>query len=240
MKDNILIKPIFRYRSDNPEHTIDEIKNNYIYFSNKEQLNDPYDGNERLLEINLKEEKLLDYLKVLKLDVEQFSSTEDLKYFLDNTKKEYLNKFGIACFTISPTNMSLWANYSNNNKGICIEYNIQEDESFFKNLRPIEYLAEYESIDLDLFGNFSELKTILHRKLKLWEHEYELRLLKDLPGKYKVNSNAIKKIIFGLRAEDKFKSKVIETVKKYQPHIQLYNSRLSKDGFAIELAEIKI
>ena len=70
---------IFRYRPDS-KYSNDEIENNYIYFSNREELNDPYYCIGRLIELTDKAAELEKTYRIL------------LNNFFDPISKQYFQK----------------------------------------------------------------------------------------------------------------------------------------------------
>lgn len=241
---------LFRYRSNN-EYTIDEIKNSNIYFADRDKLNDPFDASHKLIDIN-KDVKLIDKSKEFiknklhdKLEAKYFESifSENNRFlnFIEGGLNEFINKTGIACFTISPVNIMLWAMYANNHQGICIQYNTDNDDFFFKGIRAVKYVDKLSKIDYSVgLGDSKAISNVFFTKLGLWKNEYEVRLIKTPSGIYKFNSDAIRSIIFGLRSTDEFRNQIIEVVKLYQPHIKLYNSELLDDGFGLQFRKIII
>lgn len=71
----------FRYRSNNG-HTIDEIENNYIYFANRDQLNDPFDSSPAY--ISMSESK--NELELLRAEMLKLNDEVVLKNYLDGSK----------------------------------------------------------------------------------------------------------------------------------------------------------
>lgn len=240
---------LFRYRPDN-DFTIDEIKNNYIFFSNVNNLNDPLDGNYKMLNPVLQEEKYSDYIQFfidtlgknasfykesiayLKTNYPDVTSIEKL---VSQNIHGYINKFGIACFSVACNNFMLWAHYTNNHQGVCIQYNTELDQDFFDELYPIVYVNEFPKIDFNIEDGFQPFRKMFYTKLKMWEREYEIRLLKEKSGRYIVRPEAIRSIVFGLKAKKDFKNRIIEAVKECQQHIEIYDSELMKNGSGLTL-----
>src|SRR5690606_41239683 len=83
---------LFRYRS-NSEFTIDELENNYIYFSDREELNDPYDSIPNLINLTNDKEELK---KSYNLTLENFKDPVSKSYFTRkstaDTVKELMNE----------------------------------------------------------------------------------------------------------------------------------------------------
>ncbi|PNW27228.1 hypothetical protein [Formosa algae] len=139
---------VFRYRPNN-DYTLDEIKESYIYFQKRELLNDPLDSTPDLIDL-----KYIDTEKLLKLFeklvgkekrqfIEQKFNTKQLEEIARVSVPKFINKHGIACFSMLPgINMPLLANYANHHKGLYLQYNIDLDSNFFKNIRLMNYQKE--------------------------------------------------------------------------------------------------
>lgn len=241
---------LFRYRTDNT-NTLDELRNNYIYFPSNEKLNDPFDANSEMLEISkdgAELQKFYDLMLSQILDInsrkyfqETFKNNPlDLYHYVNNNKKNFIANFGIACFTMSEINLLLWATYANNHQGLCIQYNVKFDLDFFNGIRKVEYFDKFEKINYLLATNQGAFQDVFFRKFSLWEKEFEYRLIKINTGKYEHNPLAIRNIIFGFRAKDEFKSQVIEIVKNKYPHVKLYQPILFKESFEVAFQELII
>lgn len=238
---------VFRYRTDS-KFAIDEIKNNYIFFPNREQLNDPFDASSKLLNVKCNPENYENYMElfiskisddlVLRHFKNKMKNTNDFEKLINENLEEFMNHFGIACFSTYLLNFMLWGNYANNYKGLCIQYNTDFDREYFKGLRPVEYFQEFKQMDFDINSDFSEFATSFYMKNQLWREEYEIRLLKAKTGKYSCNKYAIRSVILGLRIESDFKEEVIEMIRNFQPHVKIYDSILMKEGFGLTLTEI--
>jgi len=241
---------VFRYRQNN-ENTLLEIENSNIFFPNKEKLNDPFDANHQMLNIERDDIEFENFFKVL---LEQFkdpkakdyfkrtfeNKPDDLYAYVNNSIKDFCSSFGIACFTISPVNIMLWATYANNHQGLCIQYNTDLDEKFFKTMRPMEYIDKFQKIDYLPATEPGKYLDLFYKKLELWRNEYELRLLKDKAGLYTFNSLAIRSIAFGLRCSDEYKNRVVKIVKEKHSHIKLYETNILNNTYGLSFTEILI
>lgn len=110
---------VFRYRRDN-DFTLQEIKDSYIYFQKRGLLNDPFDSIPDLVDLkcihidNLHKafEKLVGKQKT-EFIVKKISRKR-LEETVRNSIPKFINKRGIACFSMLPgVNMPLLANYAN-------------------------------------------------------------------------------------------------------------------------------
>lgn len=222
---------LFRYRADN-DYTLDEIENSYIYFSERESLNDPFDSSPDL--INFTSDKI-DPDAYLQLFRKYFTSEKDKMYFDKNysieeliklTKEyipKYLNEFGISCFSMFPyINMTLWANYANNHKGICLQFNYENDIEFFQGWRVVKYFEELKQIEYNPTENESQLMDVFYIKDKNWSYEKEVRLVKMKKGKVNFKKKSLRNIICGYKTDIEYIDKIINICKKEHPSIGVY------------------
>lgn len=70
-------------------------------------------------------------------------------------------------------NPTLWGYYANGFKGVAIEVEVKVNER----IKPVRYISSIHSEDYRT--NTRDVKEILTRKLKSWEHEDEFRFLVD-------------------------------------------------------------
>jgi hypothetical protein len=241
---------VFRYRQNN-ENTLLEIINNNIYFPNNEKLNDPFDASYQM--INFKKDNI-ELQKLYHLLQEKCSNPiardylrktyenkpDDLYDLVSNAFRDFCCNFGIACFTITPLNIMLWANYANNHQGICIQYNTDLDKEFFKSIRPIDYIDKFQKIDYYPATEPEKYTELFYKKLEIWRSEYELRLIKAKHGFYTFNPLVIRSIAFGLRCPDEYKSQIIKIIKEKHNHIKLYETNILNDTYGLSFREILI
>ena len=128
--------------------------------------------------------------------------------------------------TVTPVHIMLWAIYADNHEGICIQYDKTKDESFFKGVRRIDYVEKLEIIDYEPITNPNASNDIFYRKLNIWEKEFEVRLVKPVTGKQKINPDCVRSIALGLRAKDEYIEKVIDIVRRKYKHATLYQTEI--------------
>jgi hypothetical protein len=186
---------ICRYRPNN-EFTLDEIENSYIFFSNRNSLNDPFDSSPNLIRfINSDKEKYSDFVRNIitnQKDKEKFDSKFTPEILIKETIEsipEYINKIGIACFSTHPINMILWANYSNNHKGVCLQFDTNCDDYFFEKIRYMKYSEKLETNNFDPLNDEFEITDIFFKKDINWSKEEEIRLLNIETGKVHFEKN---------------------------------------------------
>lgn len=234
---------LFRYRKAN-EFSLDELENSYIYFPSSGELNDPFDVSCMTLNLTKEDsemEKLYRQMleespnELVKAYIKRnYENKPDIlrKLVFDNTAK-FISSHGIACFTVTPIHVVLWAYYANH-EGICIQYDTNRDESFFKGARRVDYVENFEKINYEPISNPKVSNDIFYKKLNLWEKEFEVRLVKSGTGKHKVNPECVRSIILGLQAKDDYIEKVIDIVKRKYKHAILYQAEVMTEtvGFS--------
>lgn len=230
---------LFRYRKAN-SFTLDELENSYIYFPSSTELNDPFDVSHNTLSLtkeDLEMEKL--YNQLLELSPNDLTKAyvkrnyenkpHILRELVVNGTEKFIATYGIACFTVTPIHVVLWAYYASH-EGICIQYDTTRDELFFKGARRVDYVAQLEKINYEPITNPKVTNDIFYKKLNLWEKEFEIRLVKSGTGKHKVNPEAVRSIILGLQAKDDYIEKVIDIVKRKYKHATLYQAEVMTES----------
>lgn len=131
-----------------------------------------------------------------------------------------INKYGVACGSITETCPVMWGHYGNNHSGVCLKYefyNANEEQNicFSKddNLEIVE--VEYSDSPLDIFNyNYEELKglifTIFKTKCEKWAYEKEVRLINNSQGLLKINNKCVKQIIFGCKTTPKDRYSILK------------------------------
>lgn len=244
MNDNI-----FRYRTDNTR-VLEELSENYIYFTNREKLNDPFDCYPNMIQVNEDVNELLSsFSKRVESDYSLSASQrkEIIDYFSQNpkellsltviSKEKTLNSMGFACFSKQATNLLMWSHYSNFHRGICLEFDTTLDKNFFKYLSGMDYLEEMPKFIFPAKKESEIFEKVLTTKHKCWDSEEELRLVRDEYGSYKFNPTCLRNIYFGLKAEETFIQQVISSTRNY-PHLNHYRSSPSRDKFGLTFEKI--
>lgn len=91
---------------------INSLSDQYLFFSNPNNFNDPFDSN-------------LNYL----LDKKILWSSGNSK--LEDAIKTTKNRLGICCFSESHDNLHMWSHYADSHTGLCIGYDIDVIEEYF-------------------------------------------------------------------------------------------------------------
>lgn len=218
---------------------INQIEKKEYWLSTYKNLNDPFE----LKSLFLEEEKI----------ISKGYPLETIKIIKDMI----LDSILIGCFTTDKSNMPMWAHYSNNHKGFCIEFDIKDPTYFY----PVSYentrisasnifmnLIYYcEKARLDDINNEEiemwkqNMEIILHSfciKDKSWKYENEYRIL-NIAEKYTKSGKVIKmkdlgidikSIYIGIDCAQDYRNKLIEVAKKMDINIyEMYVNEISNE-----------
>lgn len=220
---------IYKYMSFN-QNTLSLLINNEFWLGAPDKLNDPFEDDFLIKNINMFHNetfirKLLELKKKDEIDnffyetnVNEVISSE-IKF--SNALYSYINskikeKYGVTCFSLTPTNIQMWSHYADSHKGLCLvfdentmlnsilsrKHNINYKKvTYEKKLPVIEIIDEANNIDIPDDDDF------LFCKLNEWKKEKEVRLLLKIDSKLLINRRvrfhreSLKGIIFGSRME---------------------------------------
>ena len=224
------IPHVFRFRPPN-ENTISELKEHYIWFSDRGSLNDDLDSNPEFVQLSTdpKEQKLL-YNTIAehildpktKAYFDKHMDTERFQEFASTKINPFVSSFGIACFTMYPMNEKLWDIYSENNKGVCLHFDSSNDPKFFPNILPIYYVSEIKKREYSAISQPNHIIDLFYKKTKKWSYEKELRLLKDKTGRVHFKPSSLRNVLIGYDAEKGFIEAVLHTVKDNYKNVKVF------------------
>lgn len=157
---DIIPHKIYKYRNLT-KYSYNEIKEQKIYFSDPEKLNDPIDS------------QYIKYILQKKTGCPGICNDQFIKNILNILRK-------VSCFTTSYLNNLMWAHYANSHSGICIEYDYAKytkSEKAIVELFPIVYTNNFQKFDLyDGEIDYRIIEIITFLKAKSWEYEDEWRM----------------------------------------------------------------
>lgn len=212
----IINQKIYKYREPG-EFTEKIFTDHTLWFDKPENFNDPFD--------------CWANVKMPKSDeLEQLTDTILSPYMADRCKKgipsltpemvkrdvdRALNEIGVCCFSLTEKNILMWSHYCKYHQGVCLEFDVLEDPTYFTLIKPINYVQAMPQYD-----HFTErgklVEKLIQPKSTDWEYEQEVRVIKsptDISQNgsraFKFKPSALKKVIFGCKASD-------ETIALYQ------------------------
>jgi len=104
---------LYRYRS--PRHMVDEIANHYVHYSPVTSMNDPYD-------CLFSSRRTYKKIGMLDDDSDEFFDDEFEKMASDSIREG----IDVCCFGTDCTSFSMWDQYADGHKGVCIEYDTRK------------------------------------------------------------------------------------------------------------------
>lgn len=175
--------------------------------------------------------------------------------------KSYCKKTRICCFSTRPENGTAWQKFGDQHKGVVIRFDTSE-YSIFKNPKKIEYGA----IRPEITGLKDQISALLYNlKDKSVEHfeekflskptfnklEQEWRCFKETDNPNAIPENTdewiddlsferkdVSAIIFGIHTDEAIKKDITTIVKENYSQAKMYQARLTKSKFDIELEKI--
>ena len=240
---------LFKYRSISSENTDKIFTDHTLWFEHPNKFNDPFDCWANIQSVDLsgisciinrsglsKQDK-----RICELG-KQSLTPQALKQAVDKV----MSNLGVCCLGMDEKNILMWSHYSEDHKGICLQFDVLEDSDFFTLAIPVRYVDQmpiYNHPDDEKFI----FEKIIQPKSKCWEYEKEVRIVKT-PSDINRNKNqafrfkpqSLKKVIFGCKATE-------ETIKKYRNlclsnnlgHVEFSQMEQSKEG-RFELIEIPL
>ncbi|MCI7396309.1 MAG: DUF2971 domain-containing protein [Erysipelatoclostridium ramosum] len=186
---NKLIKFIWLDESEKDDLKFLTLKRDEMWFAHKKSLNDPYEYKGMLID----KEKLIKAGYPIKT-IEKYQTIFDL------------NDYGVTCLSSNSIDyLPMWAYYTNNRKGFCVEYEVikkdcihevlYEPESIKVASLIIEYIKSINSGQKEKAYYYSKIiSQNFFIKAKSWEHEKEYRIVYSIDE----NSDGINVPVYNL------------------------------------------
>lgn len=138
-------------------------------------------------------------------------------------------------------NLLMWAHYSDNHTGICIEFDSTIPGSIFHEAKPVAYVHKFESHTL---GNPFEKEMVTNLaafvKSKHWRYEKEWRIIRQDKGCQPFSPKSITGVILGCKISDENKAWVVEWANKRKEPVQIYEAKKQFDRFGLDIEKLRI
>lgn len=230
---------LYKYRGDN-ENTEKIFIEHTLWFEHPNKFNDPFDCWTNIQSV--------DYEGISKI-IEQIQMPDALRNLCEQGIPQYtkemhkngidivFNRIGICCFSKKCNQILMWSHYADYHKGICLQFDILEDPSFFNFIFPVTYVDAMPEFHYPTdFINMLD-KTI-KPKSDLWKYEEEVRVvktnreIKENNGQtFRFHPEALTKVIFGCKATQTTieKYKRLCNVKEFK-HVKFSKMEQMRDG----------
>lgn len=170
---------LYRYQPIN-KFTIENLVREKNWASKTKHFNDPFEFNLRS-RVSLDENGRIVYLS---------DEEERQRNFI----KQTIQNFGIVSYSSNEHNTLLWAHYSENHKGICLAFDINNSD--VTNIHKIKYSNKIPNIK---FGNDVDFTSVLTTKGSSWSYEEEYRQIFNVGDCLYPFPGILKEVIFGCR-----------------------------------------
>lgn len=248
--DNLQNRSIFKYHRIN-KFLYDLLINSEIWFSDPFSYNDPFDCN-LTIDGNNRPEQIKKYFNVAnweksadtdndiqKLITSNFQNVEAFQRKLNSISRKAIGQLGLTCFTQTKDNLLMWAHYTEDHKGVCLEFDYKKDTGFFSPFKKVSYDKKYP-----IYNYYDDKKMVVEmlmlHKSNHWEYEQEVRIIKKKKGLYPFNPESLIGIYFGVRTPDS----QIETIKKLVKervkynHTKFYKGKLDQTDYKLIFDEV--
>lgn len=230
---------LYKYREDN-EYTEKIIIDKVLWFEHPNKFNDPFDCWMNIQSVDyegisniIAGAQMPNVLRNLCKQGMPLYTKEMHKNGID----EVFNRMGICCFSKNCNQILMWSHYADYHKGICLQFDILKDPSFFNVSLPVTYVDVMPEFHYPTdFINMLD-KTI-KPKSNLWEYEEEVRVvktnkeIKENNGQtFRFHPEALTKVIFGCKATQTTieKYKRLCNVKEFK-HVKFSKMEQMRDG----------
>lgn len=229
---------IYRYMPINNQ-TILALKEHYLWFSSFASFNDPYEGKIRVSKNYAKEDLIAFFTSR-----EHMMTEEDKAELLANPnafieKGMCLAREGIkiCCFSTICDNLLMWAHYADKHKGICLQFDITEDNSnALDSLMHVQYTNVNYSFNY-IHDSDGYIRKLVCTKALDWAYEKEIRVSKPvMEGNIcYYNPRMLKSVILGCKSE----AEDIEKIKQILPEwVELKQCVLNDYAFKIDIKDL--
>jgi len=250
-------KRLYKYRS--LTSAIRSLRKPSIYMSSIWEFNDPYeghyvlDGNNSATEWEnfiSKTDPTIPSFVVKANAIKMESHPIEAKRIIDKEINDALLRSGVFCFSKKNKSIPMWSYYSEDHKGICVEYDPLQDKKLCDILLPVNYSDKY--VKFNYLLHQSGPKDAITQKSSCWKHEGEYRLIKidKADEVVEINPKAITSIILGCRFEEslvtdkkrKKRAKSLLKILKMRKfrHIVLKQCVQRKDKYALLIKKIPL
>ena len=219
---------IYRYLPIN-DNLITSVKEGYLWFTDPQTFNDPYDCNLKTNN-NISPETIKAYLIIankfwnvwdeaqLNERINHFEKKpEEFKSHLEKELKSVAELCGVCCFSEERDLLLMWSHYATKHEGVCLKFDMKFDETIFQNtsLVKVKYPETYPDFDFLNYvisnnGNPVGKELIefaVGKKSQDWAYEKEIRLVrwknyhKSFRDKIYFKKEAVVGISFGYKTD---------------------------------------
>ena len=152
------VKYLYKYRSMDSRGLKDIFYLRKVYFTDPTAFNDPFDCNPKLCcnwgslkkELHLRE-LAIDFFPNERNKAKKFASNNKHKLgshdFMKSIFDKLIRSIGIYCLSEKKNDLLMWAHYSDNHKGLCIEFDASKKNTLFWEALEVDYKEKYPEVN---------------------------------------------------------------------------------------------
>lgn len=218
------------------------------YLSEASKLNDPFDC---LLNIN--QEIFAKHIFQMACEIFPYTDRRLLRETtkasvtskLDESLHNLKSQFRVACFTENNDSPLMWAHYTDNHTGFCMEYDLTKlPEGYRYSILPVIYSNNRYDATRSVIAQKNLLTNPFYFKSSHWDYEKEWRLM--IPANMVTDNeyyadfyNGISGIYFGLRSFEFHKEKIDKIIAEYsERNIPVYKIVIEPYSYCIKSIQI--
>lgn len=238
---------LYKYR---PLKRLEDILlNGELRFSNPLSFNDPFD-----CRINVNTDNTVEEIEeyILKVNGENFgqekakglarimvSQPKEWNKLVQTNIDKHIQSSGICCFGGNYDSILMWSHYADSHQGVCLEFDVSLDPSFFVVPIPINYQKNYPSYN-HIRDQQELVDRLLRTKAKDWEYEEEVRIVKSVIGPQKFKKEALSKIIFGCKCDPENIARIKNLTSDGEyPNVMFSKAVLKENEFGLDFVTVK-
>jgi hypothetical protein len=214
-----MLKPLFKYhKCGDMKYLRELIETNSFYMAPRTKMNDMYD-----CFFSLSEEYIAEEVPGLPLNMLSLPARDNLldRYHISIYKD--VNP-GITCFSEKCDNDMLWAYYTDSSKGVCLEFDFNDERDEFKSgLRKVIYTDDF------MIQTKVALNILPFRKKQIFSSEEEWRIVFN-KGNQKCffSKSSLKNIYIGVRCKQEHVLELMNLTDTYGYNVRYHRMHVNR------------
>lgn len=212
------------------------ISRNTMKFSSPLELDDPLEGSDHLISIDINEASIKYFANLDRSSDPQAPSSEEIEFQMRSNPSDFAARLrklfsemkktqGIRSFSELPNINPMWGTYGKSHSGICIGFDTLKMArhlyQFGISVSPVDYAQTFKPTNFLTDGKEAIFRW-LHTKNSEWSYQKEIRAWSDTSGIIPFPIEIISRVYFGNRTSDQAISKTVEVLRaKSVKHIRL-------------------
>ncbi len=250
-------KKLYKYESWN-DHSIANLKNQKLYFSDPRSFNDPFDCSVDYILSDVSDEAFsLWHAQYLNECPDKAGFVKQFGHTLTDEFKDYITplidkmfrkttdrafeKAGVSCFSEVKDEILMWSHYSASHTGFCLEFDTASEPltKIFK----VEYedsFPKINSVKAIINNDASEILKPSLTKYTSWQYEREWRCFHESKNLlFGYPAEALTAVYFGTKMISAHIEIIALILNGQNPQVKLYRGKKSTTKFKVEFDEFQ-